>query len=96
MRFRRLSATRHRSLERGFYGETMARWEGSERDQRAADWRRARRLLEELDDAKRKAMRAYWQRCGLPGDPVYLLCLVNMHITGRFDPRKPHTLADER
>lgn len=96
MRFRRLPVTHQRSPDTGCYGEAMARWEGSERDQRAADWRRARRLLKEMDYAKRKALLAYWQRCGWPGDPVYLLCLVNMQITGRFDPRNPHILADER
>ncbi len=59
--------------------------ESSERDQRAADWRRARRWLDALPADDRAQLRAYWQRCTLPADPIYLLCLISSHTRQRID-----------
>jgi hypothetical protein len=43
------------------------------RDRHAKLWRRARQALRGLPPGPRAAITRYWQICGFPGDPIYLL-----------------------
>jgi hypothetical protein len=49
------------------------------RDHRAKQWRRARQVLRELPPGPRAAIKRYWQICGFPGDPDYLLSMIHEH-----------------
>lgn len=48
-------------------------------------WLVARRLLRSYAQAERRAICAYWQVCGWPGTPCYLLSMLNMYDTGRLE-----------
>jgi hypothetical protein len=54
-------------------------WWQDMRNHPAQQWRRARRSLRELSPGPRAAISRYWQMCGLPGDPVYLLGIIHEH-----------------
>ena len=65
-----------------------ARWTQREQDgraHRALKWRQSRARLARYPDRERSALLAYWQRCGWPADPVYLLEMLHMFDTGRLD-----------
>lgn len=47
------------------------------RDHSAKNWREARRLLRALPAITREGIIRYWNRAGLPADPVYLLDVIN-------------------
>lgn len=57
----------------------------SERARRASDWIRARAKLATYPDDERRELLAYWQRCGWPATPAYLLSMMHMHDTGRLE-----------
>lgn len=63
------------------WAETEMRW----RAQRAADWRRARAKLSSYPEPERRALHDYWQRCGWPADPNYLISMLHMFDTGRLE-----------
>jgi hypothetical protein len=54
-------------------------WWRRMRDHRAKQWRRARQALRELPPGPRAALKRYWQICGFPGDPDYLLSMIHEH-----------------
>lgn len=66
-----------------------AKQQAETRSRRAADWWRARNRLASYPFPVREALRAYWQRCGWPGDPGYLLSMMHMYDTGRLDSVRP-------
>ena len=49
------------------------------RDRHAKLWRKARKALRNLPQGPRAAIARYWQICGCPGDPVYLLSIIHEH-----------------
>jgi hypothetical protein len=51
------------------------------RDRHAKLWRRARHNLNSLPPGPWAAIRRYWEICGCPGDPVYLLTVIREHRT---------------
>lgn len=65
--------------------ERWRRHELEGRSMRAADWRRARARLASYPELIRTQLRAYWQACGWPGDPGYLISMLHMHDTGRLE-----------
>lgn len=84
--------------------DRAAHWiarEQASRDRRAALWRRARRILQEMPDARRRAVLAFWNpHKWFPGDPVYLLDVLHMLERGVYriedgtmceSPAKPQT-----
>lgn len=52
---------------------------------RAKKWREARARLAAYSDSERGKLLAYWQRCGWPGDPTYLVSMLHMYAKGRLD-----------
>jgi len=60
-----------------------AEWWQSMRDHQAKQWRRARKSLRDLPRGPRAAITRYWQICGYPGDPVYLLVQMRKMISYR-------------
>ena len=60
-----------------------------ERDDRARLWRRARGRLFKYEQPLRATVRAVWQGCPYPADPVYLLDLLHQIEMGKTDPRRP-------
>lgn len=58
--------------------------ERKDRAHRAAKWREARRKLASYSGYVRPALAAYWQNCGWPADPVYLLEMLHMFDTGQL------------
>lgn len=60
-----------------------------ERDDRAKQWRRARRRLLEYEQRLRASIRSIWQGCPYPADPVYLLDLLHQIDMGKMDPHRP-------
>ena len=54
-------------------------WWQQVRDRRAQLWRRARQALRDLPPGPRAAIKRYWQICGFPGDPDYLLSMIHNH-----------------
>lgn len=48
-------------------------------------WLAARRLLRSYAKPERAAIFGYWQVCGWPGTPGYLLSMLNMYDTGRLE-----------
>lgn len=67
---------------------TIIAWNKERRHQLAVDWIRARRMLRELPEPKRKSALAYWQRKIYPGHPGYLICLISNILDGSFDPEE--------
>ena len=64
------------------------------RDSRAHSWRKARQKIENYDPHTRAAVLNFWNNHRwFPGDPVQLLCILNMLETGRFVV-KADTLED--
>jgi hypothetical protein len=51
------------------------------RDRQANVWRKARQALRDLPTGPRAAIKRYWEICGCPGDPVYLLTIIDEHMT---------------
>jgi len=49
------------------------------RNRHANAWRKARHALRDLPTGPRAAIKRYWDICGCPGDPVYLLTLIHEH-----------------
>jgi hypothetical protein len=58
---------------------SRAEWWQDMRDHQAKQWRRARKSLRSLPAGHRAAIARYWQICGYPGDPVYLLSIIHEH-----------------
>jgi len=58
-----------------------------DRAQRAQKWRVGRAKLSQ--HAARVELLAYWQRCSWPGDPTYLLSMLQMYDGGRLDLNPP-------
>ena len=54
-------------------------WWQEMRDRHAKLWRKARQALRELPPGPRAAIKRYWNICGRPGDPVYLLTIIHEH-----------------
>ena len=54
-------------------------WWQNVRDHQAKQWRLARKSLHDLSPGPRAAITRYWQVCGFPGDPVYLLSIIHHH-----------------
>lgn len=68
--------------------ENAARWAATEADQRAwraAKWREARARLFALSDNERPAVRAFWNAAPYPGDPTYLLGVLDRWDRGELD-----------
>jgi hypothetical protein len=59
--------------------DERARWWHEMRNRHAELWRRARKALRDLPSGPRAAITRYWQICGCPGDPVYLLTIIHEH-----------------
>lgn len=69
-----------------------ANWSARElndRAQRALEWRRARAKLAKYPQPDRDHLRAYWQRCGWPGDPAYLLTMLHKYANNHLNLRPP-------
>jgi hypothetical protein len=49
------------------------------RDRHANLWRKTRQNLNRLPPGPRTAIKRYWEICGCPGDPVYLLTIIHEH-----------------
>lgn len=62
-----------------------ARW----RDDRAAQWRKARRMINALPDQDRSAMRQVWDCAPYPADPSRLLSVLHSYSLGRLDLKRP-------
>lgn len=72
--------------------QRKTRWskqEVNDRARRSFDWRRARAKLAGYPIPERVQLRAYWQRCGWPGDPTYLLSMLHMYENHRLDMNPP-------
>ena len=54
-------------------------WWQEMRDRQAKRWRKARHALRDLPTGPHAAIKRYWEICGCPGDPVYLLTLIHEH-----------------
>jgi len=61
----------------------------SERDKRAAAWRKARARLCTHGDYVRPVVRALWREAPYPADPSYLLDMLHRIDIGRIDIEKP-------
>jgi len=59
------------------------RWWQTMRDRQARQWRRARKASRDLPRGPKAAITRYWQVCGYPGDPVYLLSIIHEHKARR-------------
>jgi hypothetical protein len=76
------------------FQEHRITWWQEQRNFQAASWRKARALLQSLPPGPRKGIIRYWQKGTLPGDPAYLLGLIQ-----DYKVRKRccwHVLADFR
>lgn len=62
-----------------------ARW----RDNRAAQWRKARRMIDVLPDQDRRAMRRVWDCAPYPADPSRLLGVLHSYSLGSLDLKRP-------
>src|ERR1700757_3676717 len=49
------------------------------REHQAQLWRKARQTLGDLPTGPRAAIKRYWEICGCPGDPVYVLTIIDEH-----------------
>jgi hypothetical protein len=54
-------------------------WWQEMRERQAKPWRKARQNLDRLPPGPRAAIKRYWEICGCPGDPVYLLTVIHEH-----------------
>jgi hypothetical protein len=54
-------------------------WWQRMRDRHANVWRKAHQNLNSLPPGPRAAIKRYWEICGRPGDPVYLLTIIHEH-----------------
>jgi hypothetical protein len=72
---------KHQTAEErlAFIADKRARWWHETRNRHAELWRRARKALRDLPSRPRAAITRYWQICGCPGDPVYLLAIIHEH-----------------
>ena len=61
----------------------------SERDRRAADWRRARARIAGLGGNVRPVVTQLWGEAPYPADPIYLLDMLHGIDIGRIDIDKP-------
>lgn len=64
------------------------------RDQRAADWRRARQRVAVTGDNMRPVILALWREAPYPADPTYLLDFMHSIDVGRINPEKPPWRVD--
>jgi hypothetical protein len=71
-----LSTRRLRNVLEAIAVDREQRWQQM-RDYRAKQWRRARRPLRDLRQGPRSAIKRYWQICGFPGEPDYLLSITS-------------------
>lgn len=74
----------------------QAEWNQEWRDQTAAGWRFARQQLNALPTLTRKGTLRYWQECGYPGSPVYLLGLIRDVSAGKCPWKKLRVLRQLR
>lgn len=61
----------------------------ADRARRAIKWREARARLATYPEPERGKLLAYWQRCGWPGDPTYLLSMLHMYDNDRLELNPP-------
>jgi hypothetical protein len=54
-------------------------WWQEMRERQAKLWRNARQALRDLTTGPRAAIKRYWEICGCPGDPAYLLTIIHEH-----------------
>lgn len=59
------------------------------RDERAANWRRARAHLFEFDALMRQAIRRAWRDCPYPADPASFADFLHHIRLGKIDPNRP-------
>lgn len=62
-----------------------ARW----RSDRAAEWRKARSMVESLPDEDRRAIRRVWDCAPYPADPSRLLGVLHSFSLGKIDLKRP-------
>lgn len=62
-----------------------ARW----RDDRAAQWRKARRMIDALPADERRAVRRVWDCAPYPADPCRLLGVLHSYSLGKLDLKRP-------
>jgi hypothetical protein len=74
---------RHQSAEDRLASIAAQRktWWQDMRGRQAKPWRKARQALRDLPPGPRAAIKRYWEICGCPGDPVYLLTIIREHWT---------------
>lgn len=59
------------------------------RSDRAAEWRKARRMIDTLPDAERRAVRRAWDCAPYPADPSRLLGVLHSYSQGKIDLKRP-------
>lgn len=64
------------------------------RDQRAADWRRARQRMNAVGDNLRPVLILLWREAPYPADPTYLLDFLHSVDVGRINPAAPPWRVD--
>lgn len=64
-------------------------WQQRFRDDRAANWRKARSRLFSYGDNIRPTLRRLWNASPYPKDPVYLLDMLHSYAVGRLDVDNP-------
>lgn len=73
--------------------ESRARaWSDQEirdRGNRAEKWREARRMIDEMPEDERRAVRKAWDCAPYPADPSYLLSVLHSYSLGRIDLKRP-------
>lgn len=80
-------AAEQASVDDVMIGRAVA-WDNHEARSRAYEarkWREARARLRAYLPNERRALAAYWQRCGWPAVPSYLLSMLHMYDTNRLD-----------
>lgn len=76
--------------------EWWSRAQQDRRNERAAQWRRARAKLFALDGELRRLVRALWRSCPYPADPASLADLLHQITVGRLDPHRPPWIFHQR
>ncbi|WP_179381298.1 hypothetical protein [Jannaschia marina] len=59
------------------------------RSDRAAEWRKARRMIDTLPAAERRAVRRAWDCAPYPADPSRLLGVLHSYSLGKIDLKRP-------
>lgn len=67
-----------------------------DREHRAAQWRKGRLWLRRYQEPERLQLLRFWNlHRWFPGDPVYLLDMLNMYDTDRLNLEAPGVLREE-